>query len=180
MAFVATFTRLSFTRLSSFTSRSQRASAVTTLRQPLTPRLRGRRNELARTQHARMMAAETGADPPIDLTQPTIFDKIIAKQIPADIVYEDDHSLAFRDINPQAPVHVLVIPKRRIATLSAAQPSDQELLGHLMLTAAKVADLEHLQAGYRVLINNGKEGLQSVYHLHLHVIGGRTLNWGPF
>lgn len=129
---------------------------------------------------ARMMATEEGAETPVDLSQPTIFDKILSKDIPADIVYEDEHSLAFRDINPQAPVHVLVIPKRRIAMLSMAKSDDKELLGHLMLTAAKVAEIENLAAGYRVLVNNGKEGLQSVYHLHLHVIGGRTLKWGPF
>lgn len=128
----------------------------------------------------RMMATEEGVETPIDLNQPTIFDKILSKDIPADIVYEDEHSLAFRDINPQAPVHVLVIPKRRIAMLSTAKSDDKELLGHLMLTAAKVAEIENLAAGYRVLINNGKEGLQSVYHLHLHVIGGRKLKWGPF
>ena len=127
-----------------------------------------------------MMATEKGAEAPVDLSQPTIFDKIIAKEIPADIIYEDEHSLAFHDINPQAPKHILVIPKRRIAMLSTAQESDKELLGHLMLTAAKVADMEGLDQGYRVLINNGKEGLQSVYHIHLHVIGGRTLKWGPF
>lgn len=126
------------------------------------------------------MTTEKGLEPPVNANQPTIFDKIIAKEIPADIVYEDEHSLAFRDINPQAPVHVLVIPKRRITMLSTAQQTDQQLLGHLMLTAAKVAELEGLQEGYRILINNGKNGLQSVYHLHLHVVGGRTLNWGPF
>lgn len=128
----------------------------------------------------RMMASKEGVDAPADMSQPTIFDKILSREIPADIVYEDDASLAFRDINPQAPVHVLVIPKRRIPSLSTAESSDKELLGHLMLTAAKVAEIENLQEGYRVLINNGKNGLQSVYHLHLHVIGGRKLKWGPF
>lgn len=128
----------------------------------------------------RLMATEEGVDVPVDLSQPTIFDKILSKEIPAQIVYEDEHSLAFRDINPQAPVHVLVIPKRRISMLSMAQSTDKELLGHLMLTAAKVAEIEKLDAGYRILVNNGKEGLQSVYHLHLHVIGGRKLKWGPF
>lgn len=126
------------------------------------------------------MATEEGVAPPTDFTSPTIFDKIISKEIPAKIVYEDDHTLAFHDINPQAPVHVLVIPKRRISMLSMAKEDDTQLLGHLMLTAAKVAEIEHLQEGYRVLINNGKDGLQSVYHLHLHVVGGRKLKWGPF
>ncbi|CAN8062727.1 unnamed protein product [Agarophyton chilense] len=127
-----------------------------------------------------MMATEQGAELPVDFTQPTVFDKIISKEIPAKIVFEDDHSLAFHDINPQSPVHVIVIPKRRIPMLSMAQDNDKELLGHLMLTAAKVAELENLQEGYRILVNNGKNGLQSVYHLHLHVIGGRKLKWGPF
>lgn len=131
-------------------------------------------------QQPRQMATEQGVNPPTDFSLPTIFDKILAREIPASIVYEDEFSLAFRDINPQAPVHVLVIPKKRIPMLSAAQDSDKEILGHLMLTAAKVAELEGLDKGYRVLVNNGKEGLQSVYHLHLHVIGGRTLKWGPF
>lgn len=126
------------------------------------------------------MATEKGAGPPVDLSQPTVFDKIISKEIPAKIIYEDELSLAFHDINPQAPTHVIVIPKRRIPMLSMATPDDKEILGHLMLTAAKVAELEGLQDGYRILVNNGKQGLQSVYHIHLHVIGGRTLKWGPF
>lgn len=127
-----------------------------------------------------MMATEKGVDPPTDFSKPTVFDKIIDKEIPANIVYEDDHSLAFHDINPQAPVHVVIIPKKRIPMLSMAQESDKEILGHLMLTAAKVAELVNLQDGYRVLVNNGKNGLQSVYHIHLHLIGGRKLKWGPF
>ncbi|KAI0563102.1 Histidine triad (HIT) protein domain containing protein [Gracilaria domingensis] len=127
-----------------------------------------------------MMATEKGVEPPVDFTVPTVFDKIIAKEIPAKIVYEDDVSLAFHDINPQAPVHVIVIPKKRLPMLSMATESDKEILGHLMLTAAKVAEIENLQEGYRVLVNNGKNGLQSVYHIHLHVIGGRKLKWGPF
>lgn len=123
------------------------------------------------------------APPPVptDMSAPTIFDKILAGDIPADVVYEDEETLAFRDINPQAPVHLLVIPKRRIPTLSATEPADKELLGLLLLTASRVAALEGLaEDGYRVIINNGPNGLQSVYHLHLHVIGGKQLNWGPF
>jgi len=112
---------------------------------------------------------------------PTIFDKILAKEIPADIVYEDDDVLAFRDINPQAPVHILLIPKRRISMLSTAKESDKELLGTLMLKVDEVAKKdEELKDGYRVLINNGPNGLQSVYHIHLHIVGGKVLNWGPF
>lgn len=127
----------------------------------------------------RMMADDSkrSLPTPTDLAAPTIFDKILAKEIKADVVYEDDLSLAFRDVNPQAPTHILVIPKRRIAMLSLANEDDKSLLGHLMLTAAKVADIEGLAAGWRLVVNNGPDGLQSVYHLHLHVIGGRPLTW---
>lgn len=129
----------------------------------------------------RMMASEQGVKPTSEiLKQPTIFDKIISKEIPAKIIYEDDQALAFHDVNPQAPIHILVIPKRRISMLSTAVESDKGLLGHLLLTANKVAEMEGLQEGYRVLINNGSNGLQSVYHLHLHIVGGRKLQWGPF
>ncbi|KAF2354649.1 Histidine triad (HIT) protein [Trinorchestia longiramus] len=109
----------------------------------------------------------------------TIFDAIINRSIPANIVYEDDLSLAFKDVNPQAPVHVLVIPKRRITMLEKAQAEDKELLGHLLLVVKKVAEQEKLQEGYRVVINNGVNGAQSVYHLHLHVLGGRQMQWPP-
>lgn len=109
----------------------------------------------------------------------TIFSKIINRQIPADIVYEDDLCLAFRDIAPQAPVHILVIPKQPITMLEAVQPEDQALLGHLLLTAAKVAKDQHLDQGYRLVINNGADGGQTVFHLHLHILGGRSLQWPP-
>ncbi|XP_063595035.1 uncharacterized HIT-like protein Synpcc7942_1390 isoform X1 [Penaeus indicus] len=111
--------------------------------------------------------------------QPTIFDKIIDKSIPADIVYEDDKCLAFRDISPQAPTHILVIPKKRLAMLSDATEEDNSLLGHLLLTANKVAAQEKLDNGFRIVINNGKDGAQSVYHLHLHILGGRQMSWPP-
>lgn len=121
---------------------------------------------------------------PTDMTQPTLFDKILNKEIPADVVYEDEQCLAFRDINPQAPVHVLIIPKRRIPMLSMINPTDDtdgNLIGHLMATATRIAKLEGISDdGYRVIVNNGPNGLQSVYHLHLHLIGGRKLKWGPF
>ncbi|XP_018018553.2 adenosine 5'-monophosphoramidase HINT2 isoform X2 [Hyalella azteca] len=113
------------------------------------------------------------------MAEPTIFDAIISRSIPANIIYEDDLSLAFRDINPQAPVHFLVIPKRRILMLEKAEASDKELLGHLLLVAKKVADQEKLQDGYRVVINNGPNGAQSVYHIHVHVLGGRQMGWPP-
>eukprot|EP00899_Mesostigma_viride_P029720 jgi/Mesvir1/9933/Mv06636-RA.1 len=111
----------------------------------------------------------------------TIFDKIVAKQIPADVIYEDDLCMAFRDISPQAPVHTVLIPKVRgnLSQLSKAQESDKELLGHLFYTAQLVAKQEKLDKGFRVVVNDGPEGCQSVYHLHLHIIGGRQLRWPP-
>jgi len=110
----------------------------------------------------------------------TIFGKIIEKKIPADIVYEDDLCLAFRDINPQAPTHVLLIPRKEISSLNVADPSDHALLGHLLIKASEVARDEGLeQNGYRVVINTGDYGGQSVDHLHLHILGGRRLGWPP-
>ncbi|XP_037114660.1 histidine triad nucleotide-binding protein 2, mitochondrial [Syngnathus acus] len=109
----------------------------------------------------------------------TIFSKVIDKSLPADIIYEDDKCLAFRDISPQAPVHFLVIPKMLIPRISQASDDDAELLGHLLVVAKKVAKQEALTEGYRVVINDGKHGAQSVYHLHLHVLGGRQMAWPP-
>ncbi|XP_061672876.1 histidine triad nucleotide-binding protein 2, mitochondrial isoform X2 [Syngnathoides biaculeatus] len=109
----------------------------------------------------------------------TIFSKVIDKSLPADIIYEDDKCLAFRDISPQAPIHFLVIPKVHIPRISQARDDDAELLGHLLVVAKKVANLEALTEGYRVVINDGKHGAQSVYHLHLHVLGGRQMTWPP-
>jgi histidine triad (HIT) family protein len=109
----------------------------------------------------------------------TIFAKIIRKEVPAQIVYEDDEVLAFKDINPQAPVHILVIPKKEIPQLALAQKEDQTLLGKLLLTAKLVADQAGLTDGYRLIINNGSEGGQTVYHLHVHVLGGRPMQWPP-
>lgn len=109
----------------------------------------------------------------------TIFERIIAREIPADIVYEDELCLAFRDITPQAPTHVLVIPKRPIPSLAAATDDDSELLGHLMTTARKVAAQLGLTNGYRTVLNSGRDGGQSVDHLHIHVLGGRPLGWPP-
>ncbi|CAH8608557.1 unnamed protein product [Schistosoma intercalatum] len=110
---------------------------------------------------------------------PTIFSKIINKEIPADIIYEDDDCLAFRDISPQAPTHFLVIPKKQIPTLDSASSEHEKLLGHLMLVCSQVAQKEGLASGYRVVVNNGPDGAQSVYHLHLHVLGGRQMQWPP-
>lgn len=110
----------------------------------------------------------------------TLFEKIIAREIPADVVYEDDLILAFRDINPQAPTHILLIPKKPIPRIAEAQAEDQELLGHLMMKAAAVAKTEGLsENGYRLVINNGRDGGESVPHLHLHILGGRSLTWPP-
>jgi len=110
---------------------------------------------------------------------PTIFDRILDGSIPASVVYEDEHCLAFRDVSPQAPTHVLVIPKRRVRMLSETGPEDEGLLGHLLGAARVVAEKEGLADGYRVVINNGRHGAQSVYHLHLHVLGGRQMQWPP-
>jgi histidine triad (HIT) family protein len=110
----------------------------------------------------------------------TIFEKIIAKEIPAKLAYEDDEVIAIHDINPQAPVHVLVIPKRVIPRIGLAQPADAPLLGRLLLTASKIAaDLGLADSGYRVVINHGRNGGETVPHLHVHVLGGRRMSWPP-
>ena len=108
----------------------------------------------------------------------TIFTKIINKEIPADIVHEDDLCLAFRDVQPQAPIHVLVIPRKPIAKLADATPEDQALLGHLVLTAGDIARKLGAE-NFRVVVNNGAEAGQSVFHLHLHVLAGRAMTWPP-
>jgi histidine triad (HIT) family protein len=112
-------------------------------------------------------------------TQDTIFGKIIRKEIPADIVYEDDLALAFKDVSPQAPVHILVIPKKPIPKLADASPEDQALMGHLLIIAKKVAEEAGLTNGYRIVINTGADGGQTVYHLHIHILGGRQMKWPP-
>jgi histidine triad (HIT) family protein len=110
----------------------------------------------------------------------TIFEKIAAREIPARIVFEDDEVLAFEDVNPQAPVHVLVVPKRVIPRVAEATDEDQALLGKLLLTTRKVAEtLDLLSTGYRVVINNGRDAGESVPHLHVHVLGGRSMTWPP-
>ncbi|WP_017318331.1 histidine triad nucleotide-binding protein [Mastigocladopsis repens] len=111
--------------------------------------------------------------------QETIFSKIIRREIPADIVYEDDLALAFKDVNPQAPVHILVIPKKPIPRLADAESQDDALLGHLLLTVKRVAEQVGLTNGYRLVINTGPDGGQTVYHLHLHILGGRQMTWPP-
>jgi histidine triad (HIT) family protein len=110
----------------------------------------------------------------------TLFEKIAARQIPAHIAYEDEQVLAFHDINPQAPVHVLIVPKKPIARIAEASPADRDLLGHLLLKAAEVAALVGLrEGGYRLVINNGRNGGESVPHLHCHILGGRPMSWPP-
>lgn len=108
----------------------------------------------------------------------TIFKKIVDGEIPADKVWEDDLCVAFRDINPVAPTHVLVVPRKEIARVDAASPGDELLLGHLLRVAGEVAKQEGL-VGYRLVINNGQAAGQTVFHLHIHVIGGRVLAWPP-
>ena len=110
----------------------------------------------------------------------TLFEKICDKEIPADIVYEDDQVLAFRDINPKAPTHVLVIPRKPIPRINEAQPEDQPLLGHLLLKAAEVArSLGLVEGGYRLVLNNGTDAGETVPHLHCHILGGRKMEWPP-
>ena len=110
----------------------------------------------------------------------TLFEKIVARQLPASIVYEDDQVLAFRDIKPQAPTHVLIIPKKPIPRAAEAKPEDQALLGHLLLKAAEVANqLGLTQSGFRLVFNNGPDAGEAVPHLHCHIIGGRHLGWPP-
>ncbi len=110
----------------------------------------------------------------------TIFAKIIAGEIPAEKLYEDDHVVAFRDINPQAPVHVLVVPRKPLVSVAHADAEDAELLGRLLLAAAQVArELGLEPGGYRLVTNIGDQGGQSVYHLHVHLLGGRQMSWPP-
>ncbi|PZO10047.1 MAG: histidine triad nucleotide-binding protein [Lysobacteraceae bacterium] len=110
----------------------------------------------------------------------TLFDKIIAREIPADIVFEDEHVLAFRDIHPQAPVHVLFIPKQPVATLNDLVPGDEAVVGRLAMAAAAFAKREGFaQDGYRVVMNCNRDGGQTVFHIHLHLLAGRAMQWPP-
>ena len=109
----------------------------------------------------------------------TIFQKIIDKELPADIVYEDDSCLAFKDINPVAPIHILVIPKKRIEKISDSNTEDKELLGHLFLVAGNIARDLGIEDAFRLVVNNGAGAQQTVFHLHIHLISGREYNWPP-
>ncbi len=109
----------------------------------------------------------------------TLFEKIINRQIPAKFAYEDEKCVAIYDINPQSPTHILIIPKKRIARIAEAKQDEAELLGHLLVTASKVAAEQNLSSGYRLVINNGPHGGETVPHLHVHLLGGRPLDWPP-
>ena len=109
----------------------------------------------------------------------TIFSRIIRREIPADIVYEDDQCLAFRDVAPQAPVHILVIPKKAIDKIADATADDERLIGHLLTTASALAEREGYGDAFRLIVNNGEGAGQTVFHLHVHILAGRTMNWPP-
>lgn len=125
------------------------------------------------------MADEVAKAQTATSTKDTVFGKIIRKEISASILYEDEKCIAFNDVNPQAPIHFLVIPRKPLASLAEAEDTDSELLGHLMMTAKNVAKKVGLKNGYRLVVNTGKDGAQSVYHLHIHVLGGRQMRWPP-
>ena len=126
-------------------------------------------------------AIAASSDPAINPAALTFFDKLVNKEIPAAILYEDDLCMAFKDINPMGPIHFLVIPKNKdgLNRLSNAREDQKGLLGHLLFTAQKVAKEQGLKEGFRTVINDGAHGAQSVYHLHIHVIGGRVMSWPP-
>jgi histidine triad (HIT) family protein len=109
----------------------------------------------------------------------TIFEKIINREVPAEILHEDSVCVAIRDLAPQAPTHALVIPKKVIPRIEEAQEEDAKIIGHLLLVATKVAGAEKLEKGFRIVINNGKHGGETVPHLHVHIMGGRQMNWPP-
>jgi histidine triad (HIT) family protein len=110
----------------------------------------------------------------------TIFSRIVKKEIPAKIVFEDEEILAFYDIEPQAPIHIVLIPKKAIPTLNAATAADTLVLGKMMLTASKIAkDLDLAEDGYRLVMNTNKNGGQTVFHIHLHLLAGRPMSWPP-
>lgn len=113
------------------------------------------------------------------MSEKTLFSKIIDGEIPAEIVFQDEQCVALRDISPQAPTHLLVVPRQPIPRIAEASPSDEPLLGHLLGVATRLARKEGLEGGFRVVINNGPDGGESVPHLHVHLLGGRQMNWPP-
>lgn len=113
------------------------------------------------------------------MAEKTIFEKIIDREIPGDIVYEDDRVAAFRDINPAAPTHILVVPRRHIDRIENMTADDESLVGHMVYIATQIAKEQGLDDGYRLVLNNGRDGGQSVFHIHLHLLGGRAMSWPP-
>ena len=113
------------------------------------------------------------------MTEPTLFEKIIHREIPADFVYEDEVCVAFRDVNPQAPTHVLIVPRKPLDRVANAEEGDQAMLGHLLLAAGKIAEQLGCREAFRLVINNGAEVGQSVFHLHVHLLAGRPFGWPP-
>lgn len=114
-----------------------------------------------------------------EFIMPSIFTKIIDREIPADIVYEDDVCLAFRDISPKAPTHILIIPRKEIASMADLTDEDEQIVGRCVIAASKVAAQEGLDGGYRLIVNSGDDGGQEVPHLHFHLMGGRKMTWPP-
>jgi len=113
------------------------------------------------------------------MSEKSVFQKIIDREMDADIVHEDDTCIAFRDINPQAPTHILIVPKRPIPSLDDLEDEHKDIVGHLFLVARDIAREEKLRDGYRTVINCGDDGGQTVYHLHVHLLGGRRMDWPP-
>lgn len=113
------------------------------------------------------------------MAEKTLFEKIADREIPADLVYEDDLCIAFRDISPQAPTHILIVPRKPIPTLDDLEPEDEQLVGHLFVVAKKIAAQEGLSNGYRTVFNCGESAGQTVFHIHLHLLGGRPMAWPP-
>lgn len=113
------------------------------------------------------------------MSETSIFTKIIQRELPADIVYEDDRCIAFKDINPGAPVHLLVVPREPLDRIENMQPEQEAMVGHLMYVGTQVAKAEGLENGFRLVMNNGEDAGQAVFHIHLHVLGGRKLGWPP-
>ncbi len=114
------------------------------------------------------------------MAEKTLFEKICDREVPAEIVYEDDRCVGFRDVSPQAPVHVLIVPRKPIERIGVAGVADEPVLGRLLLAAAEIARRENIaESGYRLVINNGPEGGEAVPHLHVHLIGGRQMQWPP-
>ena len=135
----------------------------------------------ARASSLQRLTMSSAAAPSPAPSGATIFDKILSKEIPSKVVYEDEQCYAFRDISPCAPTHILVIPKvkGRLSQLQHATEEDKGVLGHLLWAVSHIAKSEGLAPGYRVVINDGQQGAQTVYHLHLHIIGGKQLGWPP-